>query len=113
MRRCLTEEQRTQLPTTKKALSVHEGEMSTPYNISPGRDAQISLDNGSNKNFHWQISIAASGNLKLKRNMGPQASQKENRHGFAGQHEFLLLAKGTEQRSGMEIPATQPGSVSR
>lgn len=48
--------------------------MSTPCNISPCKDAQISLDNGSIKGFHWQIFIAASGNLTPKSSMEPKAA---------------------------------------
>lgn len=87
--------------------------MSTPYNISPCKDAQISLDNGNVKGFHWQIFIAASGNLTPKSSMEPQASQKGSRDRFTGQHETLVLAKGIEQRSGTESPASHPGSISR
>lgn len=104
-----------QLLTMKIALSVHMaggGRMSTPCNISSCRDAQISPDNGSDKDFHWQVSITASGKLKPKRTTEPRAAQKGNRDGFTGQHESLVLAKGIGQRSGTESPATHPAFAS-
>lgn len=67
--------------------------MPTPCNSPPCRDAQIIPDKGSNKDFHWQVSIADPGNLTLKGSTELHVSQRGNRDRITQQHKFLVLDK--------------------